>query len=113
MHRHAARFVLLFCWIIFIPLVCAQETAQQAEASRRVVSRVSPEYPAVALTMRLAGTVKVEAVVQPNGTVKEVEIKGGHPVLAKAAAIAVRKWRWAPSGHETKELVEVRFDPNQ
>jgi TonB family protein len=63
--------------------------------------------------MGLRGNVKVEVVVSPNGTVKSLEVKGGHPMLAQAAADAVRKWRWVPAKSETKEPVIVRFDPAQ
>jgi membrane protein involved in colicin uptake len=50
--------------------------------------------------------------VAPNGTVKSLQVKGGHPVLAQAAADAVRKWRWVQAAHETKEPVVVKFDPD-
>jgi outer membrane biosynthesis protein TonB len=35
--------------------------------------------------MALQGTVKVEVLVPPDGTVKETQLKGGHPVLPQAA----------------------------
>ncbi len=84
--------------------------AQEADG-RKVVNRVPPTYPVIARTMGLRGTVKVEATVLANGNVKLVEIKGGHPVLAEAAADAVRKWKYAPATHETKEPVTVKFEP--
>ena len=55
--------------------------------------------------------VKAEAVVAPNGVVKSVEVKGGHPVLVQAAQNAIYKWKWAPAPHETREPIEVRFEP--
>jgi TonB family protein len=85
--------------------------AQDAAPKRRLVSRVIPLYPALARGMALAGTVRVEAVVLPDGSVKTVDIKGGHPVLAQAAVIAVRKWRWEPAPRESREPVELKFDP--
>jgi TonB family protein len=63
--------------------------------------------------MGIRGSVRVEALVAPNGTVKSLEVKGGHPMLARAAADAVRKWRWVPAARETREPVIVRFDPPQ
>jgi len=88
------------------------EKAEKPETERRVVSRVTPSYPDIARSMHLSGVVKVEAVVASNGTVKSVAIKGGHPVLVQAAANAVSKWKWAPASHETKEPIEVRFNPD-
>ena len=61
--------------------------------------------------MALEGIVKVEAIVAPDGTVRSVEVKGGHPVLAQAAVNTVRKWKWEVASKESRELVEVKFSP--
>jgi TonB family protein len=83
-----------------------------SESIRKVVTRVVPQYPNLARTMRIqGGSVKVEAVVAPDGSVRTVEIKGGHPVLAQAAHDAVRNWKWAPATKETRELIEIKFNP--
>ena len=94
-------------------LAAARSFAQQEDASnRKVVNRVMPEYPKVARLLHLGGYVKLEVSVAPNGNVKSMEVKGGHPVLVQAAEEAVRKWKWAPNSHETTEPVTVKFDPN-
>jgi hypothetical protein len=36
---------------------------------------------------------------------------GGSPVLVKAAVDAIEKWKWAPAPQETKELIELTFQP--
>jgi len=61
--------------------------------------------------MALEGIVKVEAIVAPDGTVRSVEVKGGHPVLAQAAVNTVRKWKWEVTSKESREIVEVKFSP--
>jgi TonB family protein len=104
--------VLAAAWTLLIPPSPSFAQQDQSE-NRKVVNRIPPEYPKVARLMGLRGTVKVEALVLANGTVKSVEIKGGHPVLAEAAVDAVRKWKWVPAAHESKEPVTVKFDPNQ
>jgi TonB family protein len=63
--------------------------------------------------MNLTGTVKVEVVVAPNGTVKEAKVVGGHPVLAGAALDAARKWRFEPAPVETSGVVEFKFDAHR
>jgi TonB family protein len=83
----------------------------QSESNRRIVNRVTPQYPAIARTLNLNGSVRAEAVVEPNGVVKVVEVKGGHPVLVRAAQDAIYKWKWAPASHETREPIEVTFNP--
>ena len=86
--------------------------AQQEQSEhRKVVARVTPEYPRVARAMNITGTVRVEAVVAGSGSVKSADVKGGHPVLAEAAVRAVKKWKWEPADHETHEMVELKFDP--
>lgn len=61
--------------------------------------------------MNIRGIVKVEAQVAPNGTVKTVVVKGGHPMLAQSAVTAVGHRKFEPGPRETKELIEIKFDP--
>src|ERR1051325_10044858 len=112
MTRWTAILTLLFAATI---LICPQQSLSQddGEAKRKVTSRVMPDYPDMARRMSLRGVVKVDAVVGSNGIVKTVEIRGGHPVLAQAAVAAVRKWKWEPTSHDTREPVEVKFEPGQ
>lgn len=107
--RVSASHLLLF----FLALTAGLAPGQQepVEAPRKVVSRSVPEYPPLARTMNISGIVRVEALVSGNGIVKSVELKGGHPVFTQAATNAVRKWKWEPAMRETRETVELRFDP--
>jgi TonB family protein len=98
---------LLLFGVTLVPAGRAQETA--VDGRRKVVSQVVPDYPPLARTMNLEGTVKLLVTVSPNGTAKSVEIIGGHPVLAKAAETSVYKFRWAPAQQESREPVEMRF----
>ncbi|MGB0014816.1 MAG: energy transducer TonB [Candidatus Sulfotelmatobacter sp.] len=83
------------------------------EIVRRAKSKVQPEYPELARKMNITGTVKVQVVVSPNGTVKEAKVVGGHPVLAGAALDAVRKWRFEPAPGESTGVVDFKFEPHQ
>jgi TonB family protein len=89
-------------------VVQSQETP---EAARKVVSQRPPQYPNLARTAHISGSVRLDAVVAPNGSVKVVEIKGGHPVLALAAQAAVKDWKYEAGPRETHENVEVKFNP--
>ena len=75
------------------------------------MNRVVPAYPSLARTLKLKGVVKVEALVASDGTVRSLEVKGGNPVLVQAAESGVRKWKWEPASKDTKEPIEVKFDP--
>lgn len=101
---------LLACILVLGPLhnSLAQEVS---EGSRKVLNRVTPQYPSVARPMNIQGSVKVEAAVAPNGTVKSLQIKGGHPLLVQAAQNAIRQWKWEPASRETTESIEIKFKP--
>jgi TonB family protein len=70
-------------------------------------------YPDLARKMNITGTVKIQVVVAPNGTVKDAKIVGGHPLLAGAALEAVRKWRFEPAAVESTGVVDFKFEPHQ
>jgi TonB family protein len=84
----------------------------QGEITRRVKSKVQAVYPDLARKVNLTGTVRVEVVVAPNGTVKDAKVVGGHPVLANAALDAVRKWRFEPGAGESTGIVDFKFEPH-
>jgi protein TonB len=65
----------------------------------------------MAQQMKLTGTARVQALVKPNGTVQEVTILGGHPILAAALAEAVRGWKYQPAPRETTEIIKFNFAP--
>jgi TonB family protein len=83
------------------------------EIVRRAKTKVQPAYPDLARKMNITGTVKVQVVVAPNGTVKDAKVVGGHPVLANAALDAVKKWRFEPAAVESTGVVDFKFEPHQ
>ncbi|MFZ0293910.1 MAG: energy transducer TonB [Candidatus Sulfotelmatobacter sp.] len=80
-----------------------------AESPRKIISQVAPQYPSLARSMNIQGKVKADVLVAPNGAVKSVEIKGGHPLLVQSAQNALREWKWEPAPYATHEAVEVKF----
>jgi TonB family protein len=82
-----------------------------AGAARQLAHGVPPEYPAIAERMNLSGTAQVQVLVKADGTVKEVKVLGGHPLLTDALARAVRLWRYQPGPKETVEIVKFSFGP--
>lgn len=92
-------------------LVSAQSsTTESSGAGRKVAARVAPVYPELAKKMHIHGTVKVEALVRPNGTVKSTRVLGGNPVLVDAAQDAVGKWKFEPGQNETTEIIQLAFE---
>jgi TonB family protein len=105
--------VLLALFVFFFYSSRSSAQQEETEGTRKIVSRVMPRYPEMARTLNLRGSVKAEAVVKPNGQVKSVDVRGGHPILVRAAENAIYRWRWEPAAHESREPIEVRFDPQQ
>jgi periplasmic protein TonB len=68
--------------------------ARTAEAN--LVYDVAPSYPPEAGRARIEGTVVLLAVIGKDGTVQDVRVEKGVPVLAQAAIEAVRQWRYRP-----------------
>ena len=61
-----------------------------------LVYDVAPEYPPEAGRARIEGTVVLLAVIGKDGTVEDVRVERGLPVLAQAAIEAVKQWRYRP-----------------
>jgi len=95
------------------PIHVGAQQPQNEEIGRRAKTKVQPVYPELARKMNLAGTVKIEVVVAPNGTVKEARVVGGHPVLAGAALDAAKKWRFEPAAGESSGVIDFKFEPRQ
>jgi protein TonB len=68
----------------------------RAISGGQLMHRVEPVYPAQARLLRLEGTVILAATVIEDGTVREVKVVEGAPVLAEAAMDAVKRWRYKP-----------------
>jgi TonB family protein len=103
--------ILLAAMLIAIGLGGVTLPGQDAPAEilRRAKNKVQPEYPELARRMNITGTVKVEVVVAPNGSVKTAKVIGGHPLLANAALDAVKKWRFEPANMESSGIVDFKF----
>jgi len=83
------------------------------ESDRRVISRVEPEYPDQLKKLYIGGVVRVEAQVAPNGTVKNVKLLGGNPILGQSTMKAVKMWKYAPATAEETLTVKWEFDPHR
>ncbi len=62
-----------------------------------LVYRKEAEYPKIAKQTGAKGVVTLNATITKDGTVKNVKVVSGHPMLVNAAAEAVRQWRYKPT----------------
>jgi TonB family protein len=104
---------VLGLFIFQIAFLASPSQAQEIEqiSNRKTVQRVAPSYPEIAKTMKLSGKVRIIAKVAPSGKVVSIEIVGGHPILARAAADAVLQWRYEAAREQTDEIAVIAFEP--
>ena len=96
---------------VFVPPAGATEMAPPTPAIRtaRLIKRVTPVYPADAKAAHIEGTVRFTALLGKDGTVKDLQLISGHPMLVQAATDAVKQWVYQPT-LLNGEVVEVRTE---
>lgn len=76
----------------------------------RQIFAPKPEYPQLAKMARIQGVVRLEAVISEQGTIQDLKVVGGHPLLVKAAIEAVSRWRYQPTmlnGEPVQVVTEI------
>jgi periplasmic protein TonB len=86
--------------------------AQEVSSNRKVVKAVAAQYPSVLKRRGIGGTVKLRVLVSPNGSVKDVQVLGGNPILSDCAVKAVKQWVFVASEKEESIEISVGFDSN-
>jgi protein TonB len=80
----------------------------------RLIHKVTPAYPPIAIQTRTEGTVVLQAVISRDGRIEQLALVTGHPFLVKAALDAVQQWAYQPttlngSPVEVLTTIEVIF----
>jgi protein TonB len=63
----------------------------------KLLKKAVPVYPPLARQARVSGTVQIIGVIAKDGTIQQLQVVGGHPLLVKAAVDAVRQWIYRPT----------------
>jgi protein TonB len=79
-----------------------------------LIREVKPEYPSLARQARIQGSVILQALIGKDGSVQNLRVISGHPMLIQAALEAVKQWRYRPyylSGEpvEVETYINVNF----
>lgn len=82
----------------------AQTPAQSGLSATRLIHRVEPEYPQEARRQHIQGRVVLDVQVLGTGTVGNITVVAGDPLLAEAAVQAVRLWKYQPYFVEGKPV---------
>jgi protein TonB len=75
-----------------------------------LISRVQPIYPQLARQTHTEGTVRFTAIIGRDGSIQNLTLISGHPLLNQAAADAVRRWRYRPTilnGEPVEVVTEI------
>ena len=62
-----------------------------------VIKMTPPIYPPLASRARVSGLVVLEATLTAQGTVEQIRVISGHPLLIEAAIECVKQWQYEPT----------------
>jgi TonB family protein len=78
-----------------------------------LIKRVTPIYPTLMQSARMAGQVVLDAIIQPDGTIGNVTVlRATNDAFAQSAIAAVKQWRYTALGFEGILTVSVNFTLN-
>jgi len=110
----ALRTIVVICLSLLTASVNPDLHAQKIEkADRKLIRKVTPDYPWDLKRAYIGGMVRLDVVVSPGGSVDTISVVGGNPILAECAVKAVKKWKYTPADAETNVRVRVMFDPRR
>jgi periplasmic protein TonB len=61
-----------------------------------LIFKTIPQYPIIAKTTGQQGTVVLQAMISKSGTIENLQVVSGPPMLRQAAMDAVKTWRYKP-----------------
>src|ERR1700686_2925056 len=76
-------------------------TPQRVRVSQGVtqgllIRKVQPNYPPLARQARIQGSVLLQAEISKDGTIQNLQLVSGHPMLVQSALDAVKQWKYKP-----------------
>ncbi len=83
------------------------------DGRRAVITKVAPTVPPLAKQAHITGRVVVDMIIAEAGSVEEVDVVSGNPILSAAVVNATKKWIFQPfksNGVATKAIVRVTFE---
>ena len=62
-----------------------------------LIKKITPLYPPLAKSARIQGTVRFTAIIGKDGTIQNLQLVSGHPMLVQSATEAVKQWVYRPT----------------
>jgi protein TonB len=76
----------------------------------RLIFGPKPPYPPLAKAARVQGSVRIQAIIAADGSIRNLRVMSGPPLLVNAALAAVQQWRYQPtmlSGNAVEVITEI------
>jgi protein TonB len=92
------------------PAPTAPVRVSEGVQNAKLVFGPRPAYPHTALITRTQGTVRIQAIIGRNGSISNLQVISGHPLLIDAARQAVQQWRYQPTllnGEPVEVITEI------
>lgn len=98
-------------WVLvaLVAGIFLQVAILKGSETRQPKKSVQPKYPELALKMKVEGTVKLEAVVDSDGTVKSVIVVSGNRLLISTAVDCVKQWQYEPAKDTSLVPIDINF----
>ncbi|HEY1271243.1 MAG TPA: TonB family protein [Terriglobales bacterium] len=83
---------------VAVPKVATPQRVRvsQGVSQGLLIRKVQPPYPPLARQARIQGNVVLQAEISKDGTIQNLRLISGHPMLAPSAIEAVKQWRYKP-----------------
>ena len=97
---------------VAIPKAAPQRVrVSQGVSQGLLIHKVQPAYPPLARSARIQGSVVLQALIGKDGSIQNLRVVSGHPMLTNSALEAVRQWKYKPY-YLNGEPVEVETTIN-
>ena len=82
---------------VAVPKVAVQRVrVSQGVTQGLLIRKIQPAYPPLARQARIQGSVLLQAEISKDGSIQNLRLISGHPMLAPAAIEAVKQWKYKP-----------------
>jgi TonB family protein len=89
----------------------AQQVQHIQQEGRKIKFSVQPSYPDLARKNNIQGSTRLQLAVAADGSIKDIKVLGGNPVLVQASVEAVKKWKYEAAPGESTAFVKFDFKP--
>jgi len=83
----------------------------QAQDGRKPKFSIQPAYPELARKNNIQGTARLQVLIATDGSIKDIKVLGGSPVLVQASVDAVKKWKYEAASAESTVILKFDFKP--